>query len=335
MEKTVEQLQQLQPVVMQQLKRIVRKNRIGQAYIFEGSNKAAVEDVALFFVKVALCENPINEEPCNECRNCHRIDSGNHINLHHVHPEGQFIKVAAIERLLDEMIKKGMESGRKIYVIHEAERMNAQSANKLLKFLEEPEGSVTAILTTNNSNAILPTIRSRCQHVSFQPIPRHLLLEQLKEAGVNSSMAATVSTVTTDFEKAIQLSEADEFAHARKTVLKLVEAILSKNIHEALLIVHDEWLPAFKEKDQMELALDLLLFALRDIVAVKANPQAMCTYPDMIPFFTSIGLRVTYGHLSNMLQHVLHARKVLYSNMNRTLLMEQLMLNLQEGKSFV
>ena len=177
MEKTTEQLKQLQPVVMKQLQIIERKNRIGQAYIFEGKKGTATEEVAHFFVKLLLCEQPIDGEPCNTCRSCQRLETGNHINFHQVYPDGQFIKVAAIEELLIEMSKRGMEAGRKVYIVHDAERLNAKSANKLLKFLEEPIGEVTAIFTTQNINAILPTIRSRCQHIAFQPIPKHLLLD--------------------------------------------------------------------------------------------------------------------------------------------------------------
>ena len=72
MEKTTEQLKQLQPVVMKQLQIIERKNRIGQAYIFEGKKGTATEEVAHFFVKLLLCEQPIDGEPCNICRSCQR-----------------------------------------------------------------------------------------------------------------------------------------------------------------------------------------------------------------------------------------------------------------------
>ena len=85
----------------------------------------------------------------------------------------------------------------------------------------------------------------------------------------------------------------------------------------------------------MEQALDLLLFAYRDIVAIKANPDAMCTYPDMLHIFKEIALNTTYERLSNQMQAVLQARANLQRNMNRALLMEQLMLNLQEGYTFV
>lgn len=85
----------------------------------------------------------------------------------------------------------------------------------------------------------------------------------------------------------------------------------------------------------MEQALDLLLFAYRDMVAIKANQNSTCTYPDMYQRFNDITLTLTYDKLSRQLQSVLQARANLNRNMNRTLLMEQLMLNLQEGYTFV
>lgn len=331
---TAEELLKLQPVVMKQLQMIFEKDRIGHAYIFEGGKGTGTEEMMLFFVQLLLCENPQNNVPCETCRNCQRIKSGNHPNFHQIYPEGQFVKVEAIENLLDEMSKTGLEEGRKVYVIHSAERLNVKSANTLLKFLEEPEGIVTAIFITQNINAILPTIRSRCQHIKFREIQRDVMIKELIGSGITQSMAATVSMVTSDLEEAFSLAKDDAFALSRKTVLKLVEATF-KNVHEALLVVHEDWLPLFKEREQVEIALDLMLFAFRDIVAVKAYPEAMCTYPDLLSTWKDAALHTTFNKLSAQLQAILNARKQLQSNMNKTLLMEQLMLNLQEGKSFV
>lgn len=334
MVQTAEELLKLQPVVMKQLQTIFDKKRLGHAYIFEGGKGSGTEAIMHFFVQLMFCEEPRKNVPCETCRNCQRIKSGNHPNFHQIYPDGQFIKVAAIEALLHEMNKTGLEAGRKVYVVHEADRLNPQSANKLLKFLEEPEGIVTAIFITDNINAMLSTIRSRCQHIKFQGISKDAMIKELVAEGITVSMAATVSMVTSDLEEAFSLSKDDEFAQARKTVLKLVEATFT-NVHESMLSVHEDWLPLFKEKEQMELALDLLLFAFRDIVAIKANPEAVCTYPDWLSYWKKVALQTTYARLSTQLQAILQARKQLQRNMNRTLMMEQLMLNLQEGKSFV
>lgn len=334
MARKMDELQVLQPIVMKQLQTIYEKNRMAHAYIFDGEKGTGKRDVMKLFVKLLLCEHPIDNVPCETCRHCIRIDSGNHPNIKQVEPEGQFIKIDQIRDLIAEMMMTGVESGRKIYILHHADKLNTASANMLLKFLEEPDGEVTAILLTEQIQSILPTIRSRCQHIKFSKVPRQILMERLTEQGVTHSMASTVSMVTNEFETALALAKEEQFAHARKTVLKLVE-IVKSNVHEALLVVHEEWLPSFKEKAEMEQALDLLLFAYRDIVAIKANPDAACTYPDMLHVFKEMALHTTYERLSSQMQAVLQARANLQRNMNRTLLMEQLMLNLQEGYTFV
>ena len=145
------------------------------------------------------------------------------------------------------MMMTGVESGRKIYVIHHADKLNTASANMLLKFLEEPDGEVTAILLTEQIQSILPTIRSRCQHIKFSKIPRQILMERLVEQGVTHSIASTVSMMTNELETAKTLANEEQFAHARKTVLKLIETVRN-NVHEALLLVHEDGFLHLKKK---------------------------------------------------------------------------------------
>ncbi len=131
--------------------------------------------------------------PCETCRNCKRIESGNYPNLFQIEPDGQFIKIDQIRELISGMTRTGFEEGRKIYIIHHADRLNNSSANTLLKFLEEPEGEVTAILLTEAYHSILPTIQSRCQHIKFSDVPREIMMNKMQEHGISFSMASTVS----------------------------------------------------------------------------------------------------------------------------------------------
>ena len=148
--------------------------------------------------------------------------------------------------------------------------MNAAAANTLLKFLEEPEGDVTAILLTDSYQSLLPTIQSRCQRITFLPPSREVMIAELIGEGITESMAATVTMVTATVSEAFALANDDQFAQMRKTVLKLIEASDS-NVHEALLFIQTNWLQVFKEKEEVDRGLDLLLYAYRDIVAYKAG----------------------------------------------------------------
>ena len=330
MQMTIEEFKQMQPVVMKKLQGAFEKERLAHAFLFEGPAGSGIKEVTHFFVKLLLCEKPEQNVPCGTCRSCQLYDSGNHPNIVFIEPDGQNIKIDQIRELIYRMNKTGLNTGRKIYVIQEADRMNNSSANALLKFLEEPEFNVTAILQTERLNAIMSTIRSRCQLVSFQPLSRPVLMEKLIAGGMTVSMAATVSMLTQSEEEALALSADEQFPQARRTVLKLVE-VVSNNVHEALLMLQSDWLPLFKEKEDTERGLDMLLFAYLDIASVKAGLETARTYPDMEETWKQMALQRSFTVLSTQLQAILQAKQQLPRNMNRTLLMEQLMLNLQEG----
>ncbi|MCM3088910.1 DNA polymerase III subunit delta' [Bhargavaea ginsengi] len=306
--------------------------RVAHAYLFEGVKGAGKEALARFFTQLLLCPESAGGKPCGVCRNCRRIREDNHPNVTQIRPDGQDIKKGQISDLIYKLNKTGIEDGRKIYILHQADRMNIAAANTLLKFLEEPEGEVTALLLTDRLSAILPTIRSRCQEIHLQPPPREAVLEQLvAEGGVTRSMASTVTMINADPDGALALASDEQFGQARKTVIKLVEAS-DKSIQEALLFIQTDWGPLFKEKDETELGLDLLLFAYRDISAVKAGLSTSLAYPDNRARWEEMALRLTFGRLASILEAILKAKRNLQSNMNRTLLMEQLVLNMQEGQ---
>jgi DNA polymerase-3 subunit delta' len=329
-EDIMNRLRQEQKTVIERLSSSHRNGRIGHAYMFDGERGTGKEAVATFFAKLLLCLNPENSVPCETCHSCRRVLSGNHPNVTLIRPDGQDIKKDQMSDLVYRMTKKGYESGRKIYIISRADRMNVAAANTLLKFLEEPEGDVTAILLTDSYQSILPTIQSRCQRVSFLPASREIMIKQLVEKGITPSMAATVSMVTANQDEAFQLANDNQFAHLRKTVLKLVEAS-DRHVHEALLFIQSEWAPLFKEKEDAESGLDLLLYAYRDVVAFKAGLQSTSTFPDQQELFKGLSMKMTYSQLSANMEAILQAKKQLHGNMNRTLLMEQLVLSMQEG----
>lgn len=319
-----------QQIVVDRLKTSFKNNRVGHAYIFDGERGTGKEDIALFFAKLLLCQQPIEATPCEACRSCMRVTSRNHPNVTLIYPDGQTIRKGQMDEFLIEMTKKSFEGGRKIYIISQAERMNAASANALLKYLEEPDGAVTAVLLTDAYSSILPTIQSRCQRISFLPPSREVMISLLEEKDITRSMAATVTMLTANIDEAIELAQDDAFAHMRKTVLKLVEA-LDQNVHEALLYIQSTWSQVFKEREEVDRGLDLLLYAYRDIVAFKSELTSVSAYPDQREFLNSLAMKMTYTQLSLVMEAILQAKRQLGGNMNRQLLMEQLMLNMQEG----
>lgn len=128
----------MQPVVLKRLQGAYANDRLAHAYLLEGPSGSGKKELTHFFVKLLLCETPIDNVPCETCRSCKLYESGNHPNILFIEPDGQNIKIDQIRDLIYTMNKTALNSGRKIYVIEQADRMNNSSANALLKFLEEP-----------------------------------------------------------------------------------------------------------------------------------------------------------------------------------------------------
>ena len=103
--------------------------------------------------------------------------------------------------------------------------MTANAANTLLKFLEEPSSDTTAILLTEQSHQILNTILSRCQVVTFRPLPTESLIRRLQDEGVTTSLSTLAAQLTNSFDEALALCSDEWFAQARALVIKLCEAL--------------------------------------------------------------------------------------------------------------
>lgn len=112
-----------------------------------------------------------------------------HPDLRWLAPEGGVIKIDAVRRAIDFLLQTPQLAGRKIAVIQDADKMNLNAANALLKTLEEPPAESFLALTTGNAGRLLATIRSRCQRVAIRPVPNEALLAWLLAEGVASETA--------------------------------------------------------------------------------------------------------------------------------------------------
>ena len=332
---TWNELQEIQPQVHQMLRNSMQKNRVAHAYIFEGERGTGKKEASILFAKSLFCEQAdVQEHPCNQCINCKRIASGNHPDVHLIEPDGLSIKKEQIQFLQEEFTKKGVESNRKMYIIGDAEKMTVQAANSLLKFLEEPISDTTAILITDQSQKILPTILSRCQMITFKHLSAEILQHKLQEQGVNAQTAAIVSQLTNKFDEAMEISLDDWFAQAQRKVIELYEA-LKNNYMKALIYLQEEWFKHFKEKDQIDRGLDFLLLIYKDLLYIQLDKHDSIVFKTKKAELEKYALQSAQRTIATDMEHILEAKRRLMSNTNPQLVMEQLVLNLQEGSSFV
>lgn len=146
----------------------LRYNKISHAYLIDQNDNDDSFEFVMAFIKALICsKHSSNNKNCNNCYLCKRIDDGNYPEIKIIEPDGMFIKKQQILDLQKEFSRTSVEGSKKIYVIKECDKMRAEAANSMLKFLEEPDNDIVAILMTNNYNNVLKTIISRCQIIKL------------------------------------------------------------------------------------------------------------------------------------------------------------------------
>ena len=140
---------------------IVSFNKVSHAYMIEIDNYEEDFNCVLDFVKLILDNK-------NENNISALIDSGNYPDLNIIEPDGNVIKKQQVIKLQEDFRNKSFLNNKMIYIIKEADKLNDAAGNTILKFLEEPEDDIIAILVTTNRYKVIETILSRCQVLSLQ-----------------------------------------------------------------------------------------------------------------------------------------------------------------------
>jgi DNA polymerase-3 subunit delta' len=169
------------------LRKAVLEGRLAHAYLIVGPRHVGKLDLALELACAVNCLAAPGERPCGECSQCRRISSRRHadiqvISLRRPQEEQQPRKEIGIDQVREVGRLASLmpfEGRYRVFIFDEAERMSEEASNALLKTLEEPPPNVLLVLTTTREEALLPTIRSRCQRLQMRPLPREEVMDYL------------------------------------------------------------------------------------------------------------------------------------------------------------
>lgn len=200
------------------LKNAMANNRIPHAYLFYGMEGVGKRTTALVFARALNCQGAT--PPCNICPSCRKVEHGNHPDIVTVTADGQFIKIGAVKDLQEQMKFRPGEGCRRVFIMPEAERMNAPAANALLKTLEEPSAANILLLTTSRPHALPMTILSRCQHLRFSPLPGSEVARYLREKEAMDGAAAEILAASSggSIGRALEMSR-DDYLTLRNGIL--------------------------------------------------------------------------------------------------------------------
>ena len=153
--------------IIDKLNSIITNNKLTHAYLFEVNNYDDDFKVILNFVKMILSNMTYDEVINSDINYFKQIDYNKYIDLFIVEPDGNNIKKNQMIDLMTEFNDKSFLNNKRIYIIKECDKLNASSANTILKFLEEPNDNIIGILLTDNRYRVIDTVLSRCQIYSF------------------------------------------------------------------------------------------------------------------------------------------------------------------------
>ena len=189
------------------LQRALAAKKVPHAYIFTGLEGVGKFATAREWAKVLLCKEPVKQndftDSCGQCQSCRSLEADSHPDFNHIYKElREFTskgkgKPAPVEMPIDVirefLIAKVSSmpalSKRKIFIISEAEKLNAASQNALLKVLEEPPEYCSIILICTRIEKLLPTTRSRCQTIRFGLISEEQIIKHLEQMGIAQANA--------------------------------------------------------------------------------------------------------------------------------------------------
>jgi DNA polymerase-3 subunit delta' len=261
------------------LKLSLQRQRVPNSMLFCGPHGVGKRNTALILAKALNCLEK-TDDACEECLHCRAIHEGNFPDVIEIVAAGDFIKVDQMPIIKQLAYLKPMLGRRRVFLVDEAEKMNEESANSILKVLEEPPLFTHIILITENPAFILQTVKSRCQVLSFSPVSKEEIEQALRERGYEEEKARIMALlVRGDLEQALDL-DWEDIQRRRQEAWELFHAIISRGESSLFLRKY-----AFQKRnvvrEDLEQMLELFSSFCRDFVLMKENGDpALLFNPD-------------------------------------------------------
>lgn len=317
--------------IVRHFKSSIELGKVSHAYILHGEKGVGKKTLANVVAKSLQCESG-NPDPCGECKSCLQVESNNQPDIIWLKQEKpNVISVDEIRsQIVNDIDLKPYSSRYKIYIIPDAQMMNPQAQNALLKTLEEPPEYAIIILLTNNVDKFLPTILSRCIVLNFKPVQPLEMIEYLEEQlGVEKAKAK----FCTDFAqgnlgKAVRLAISPEYNEIKEDSIRLLRRIHEMEMEEIILAVKNMG----KYKLDVTDYIDIMTMWFRDILMVKiSNSPNKIIFKEEFSILKKQASKVSYEGIEEILKSLDKLKIRLEANVNFDIAMELTLLTIKEN----
>ena len=317
--------------IIEHLQNAIKTDKVSHAYILDGPDMSGKKMIADAFAMTLECEKK-GTEPCMECNSCKQALGKNQPDIIYLqHEKPNTISVDDIRSQINNDIGvKPYSSPYKVYIVDEAEKMNVQAQNALLKTIEEPPAYAVILLLTNNAEIFLPTILSSCVRLSLKAVPDEKIKAYLMENYEVPEYKADVCVAFAqgNVGKAIELAESEDFNEIKNSALQLIKRLDDIELYEMTEAVKQISNYKLKINDYF----DLIMIWYRDVLLYKATADVnKLIFKEEVYEIKKEASRSSYGGIENILEALEKAKIRLNANVNFDLVIELLLLTIKEN----
>ncbi len=297
-------------------------NALPHALLFAGPEGLGKEYLARCFSQTLLCKTPENGQACQRCPACLLFNAGTHPDYQHIAPkeEGRAIGIDQMRDMITWISFKSHASGYKIALITPAEQMTIQTANALLKTLEEPPANSLLLLISSRPAALPATVRSRCQTLRFTPPARAAALAWLTEQLGAAHPAESLLTLAADAPLRALSYAQDGTLELRTRLFNDLQRLSRGDADPVVLAA--AWL-AFDLKQ----AVHWLSSWITDTLRLQAAAPATISNPDLRTELAGLTNACPARQLYAYLDRLLAAARLLDKPLNAQLVLEDLLIS--------
>jgi DNA polymerase-3 subunit delta' len=312
------------------LRQHIAREAVRHAYLFSGPPGLGRRTLALRFAQALNCPQPTAPgEPCGVCRDCKQIEAMQHpdLSIMQAEVEGGTLKVDQVREVRRALALKPYQAKYRIALFLRFQEASEGAANALLKTLEEAPDHAILILTTDNSEGLLPTITSRCEILRLRPLSVEAIEAHLKAHGAKAENAHLIAHVSGGRPGyALRLLEDETALEFRAARLADLSGLLSAtrvgkfNYAEALA----------KDRETMRQTLLVWLSYWRDVFLRISGAATPITNIDQDASIASLSKQLTFDKARRVVKDMESALERLERNVNPRLLAEVLILDFPE-----
>ena len=317
--------------IIEHLKTAIEMGKVSHAYILNGPDLSGKMMIAEAFARALLCEKQ-DPDGCGECRSCRQSDDRNNPDIIYVKDDKpNTISVDDIRtQLNNDIVIKPYSNQYKIYIVDEAEKMNQQAQNALLKTIEEPPAYAVIMLLTTNADSFLQTIRSRCITLNLKSVKNDVIKSYLMTEKKIPDYQADVCAAFAQgvVGKAIKLASSDDFNELKESALSLIKRLDDIDLYEmgeAIKQISDY-------KLQVQDYFDLITVWYRDVLYMKAtNDVNGLIFKDEVYDIKKQASKHSYHGIETIIEALDKAKLRINANVNFDLVIELLLMTIKEN----